>query len=413
MTSTGSRAITRLKPDCAGVNIYIQPIHSNRIITIRLEDCKCHTNFQKGDRAESKNYHPVSLTCICCKVLEHVIHSQIMEHLDQHDILSDYQHGFRKRRSCDSQLVITLHDLTQALDQKKSVDVIILDFTKAFDTVPHHRLLNKLRFYGINNQLIKWTSSFLMGRTQRVILEGQTSPTVAVDSGVPQGTVLGPLLFLLYINDLPDQSTPRLFADDCLLYRSVSSPSDSRALQDDLDKLTAWQTEWQMQFNPSKCYVMHMSLAWNQQHHDYTLCNQKLEVVNSHPYLGVHLQDDLGWNTHVGHAKSKASRMLGVVWRNLYRCPENLKKSAYVSLVRSHTEYASVAWDPHQTGHKKDLERYLTPATRRSRHTNSQSFIQTRTRINMHKNSFFPRTIPEWNVLEESIVQAPTIFRDI
>ena len=148
--------------------------------------------FKKRDRAESKNYRPVSLTCICCKVLEHVIHSQIMEHLDQHDILSDYQHGFRKRRSCDSQLVITLHDLTQALDQKKSVDVIILDFTKAFDTVPHHRLLNKLRFYGINNQLIKWTSSFLMGRTQRVILEGQTSPTVAVDSGVPQGTVLGP-----------------------------------------------------------------------------------------------------------------------------------------------------------------------------------------------------------------------------
>ena len=210
-----------------------------------------------------------------------------------------------------------------------------------------------------------------------------------------------------------------------------------------------------------------MSLARNQQHHDYTLCNQKLEVVNSHPYLGVHLQDDLGWNTHVGHAKSKASRMLGVVRRNLYGCPENLKKSAYVSLVRPHTEYASVAWDPHQTGHKKDLERvqrgaarfvksdysrekgtvtnllkeldwpsleerkkkarlilmykitnnlvdipsdrYLTPATGHSRHTNSQSFIQTRTRINVHKNSFFPRTIPEWNVLEESIVQAPSL----
>ena len=103
--------------------------------------------FKKGDRAESKNYRPVSLTSICCKVLEHVIHSQVMKHLDHHKILSDYQHGFRKRRSCDTQLVITLHDLTRAIDQKKSVDVIILDFTKAFDTVPHERLINKLRFW--------------------------------------------------------------------------------------------------------------------------------------------------------------------------------------------------------------------------------------------------------------------------
>ena len=222
-----------------------------------------------------------------------------------------------------------------------------------------------------------------------------------------------------------------------------------------------------MQFNPSKCYVMHMSLARNPHHHDYTLCNQKLQVVSSHPYLGVHLQDDLGWNTHIGHATSKASRMLGVVRRNLYRCPENLKQTAYVSLVRPLIEYASVAWDPYQKGHIRDLEkiqrgaarftkseysrtkgtvtdllkeldwssleerrrkarltlmykinnnlvdissdRYLIPATRRSRHTNSKSFIQTRARINVHKYSYFPRTVPEWNALDDTIVQAPSL----
>ena len=152
-----------------------------------------------------------------------------------------------------------------------------------------------------------------------MVLEGKSSKPVTVDSGVPQGTVLGPLLFLLYINDLPDMltSTIRLFADDALLYREVTLPSDARALQSDLKKLTDWQNTWQMQFNPSKCYVMHISTARNPVHHDYSLCNQKLAVVESHPYLEVHLQNYLGWNTHVGHVTSKASRMAGLVIRNL------------------------------------------------------------------------------------------------
>ena len=322
--------------------------------------------FKKGDRAEAKNYRPVSLTSICCKVMEHVVHSQMMDHLDRYQILTDTQHGFRKRRSCDSQLLITQQDLSSALDQKKSVDVVILDFTKAFDTVPHLRLLSKLKYYGINDQLLSWISSFLIGRSQRVVLEGKTSTAVSVDSGVPQGTVLGPLLFLLYINDLPERitSSTRLFADDALVYRTISSTSDSRALQDDLDSLTKWQHDWQMQFNPSKCYVMHVTNTRSPVHRDYKLCNQTLAVVKSHPYLGVHLQDDMGWSTHIGCATSKASRMLGVVRRNLYSCPEKLKETAYISLVRPHVEYASMIWDPHRKNHKKQVERIQRSAAR-------------------------------------------------
>jgi hypothetical protein len=222
-----------------------------------------------------------------------------------------------------------------------------------------------------------------------------------------------------------------------------------------------------MQFNPTKCYVMHISSARNPHHQDYTLCNQKLAVANSHPYLGVHLQDDLGWSTHVGHATSKASRMLGVVRRNLYACPEKLKETAYTSLVRPHVEYASVAWDPHQKGNIKKLEkiqrgaarfikgnyertegtvtslieqlgwqsleerrrqarlgfmykmtnnlvdipsdRYLTPATRHSRHSNNKSYITHSTRLNIHKYSYFPRTIIQWNALDDTVVNSPTI----
>ena len=195
--------------------------------------------FKKGDKSIPANYRPISLTSVCCKVLEHIIHSQVMSHLDSQKILTDQQHGFRKRRSCESQLIITLQDLAAGLDAGEQIDAILLDFSKAFDKVPHERLLIKLRHYGIRGNILSWIQSFLTGRSQKVLVEGQSSSSSPVTSGVPQGTVLGPLLFLLYINDLPDsvQSTTRLFADDSLLYRKIKSTVDLDILQEDLNRL--------------------------------------------------------------------------------------------------------------------------------------------------------------------------------
>ena len=217
--------------------------------------------FKKGDRSKPSNYRPVSLTSICCKLLEHVIHSNVISHLDQHGILSDAQHGFRKERSCESQLILTVQDLANSLNEGEQVDAILLDFSKAFDKVPHQRLLAKLRNYGVRGQLLEWISDFLLGRTQSVVLEGQHSSRAPVTSGVPQGTVLGPLLFLVYINDMPDcvSSTPRLFADDCLLYRVVRSVADAAKLQQDLDQLQEWESTWLMEFNPDKCEVLRIT----------------------------------------------------------------------------------------------------------------------------------------------------------
>ena len=196
------------------------------------EDWRCANIspvFKKGDRTKASNYRPVSLTSICCKLLEHVIHSNIMDHLEQHQILCKEQQGFRSKHSCESQLILTIHDLAEALDNRKQTDVIIMDFSKAFDKVAHHRLLHKIHHYGIQGNTFKWISSFLQERKQRVVIGGDNSQWVHVESGVPQGTVLGPLLFLLFINDLPNniKSSVRLFADDCVLYTTVENSEDA------------------------------------------------------------------------------------------------------------------------------------------------------------------------------------------
>ena len=275
--------------------------------------------YKKGDKHKPSNYRPVSLTSICSKIMEHIVVSNIRRHLDRYDILADEQHGFRNKRSCESQLLTFTQSLFNSVSGGGQVDTIVLDFSKAFDKVPHQRLMSKLDFYGIRGDLHRWIETFLSNRIQRVMLEGSISSSSKVLSGVPQGTVLGPTLFLLYINDLPSyvNSPVRLFADDCVIYREIKTYQDVSTLQSDVNGLHRWERDWLMDFNAEKCFVLNITRKRNPSKNKYSLKGQVLQTVKTTTYLGVEISDDLSWSPHISKITKKANRSLGFLRRNL------------------------------------------------------------------------------------------------
>ena len=246
------------------------------------------------------------------------------------------------------------------MDDREQVDVILLDFSKAFDRVPHMRLLHKLKYYGVTNNTHGWISDFLGGRSQRVLLEGVSSELLPVTSGVPQGSVLGPLLFLAFINDLPDvvspRSTVRLFADDCVLYRKVKSKEDTAELQRDLDGLQQWEADWLMEFHPRKCQVLHVTNKKNVIKADYNIHGHVLEETDTAKYLGVNIHHKLSWNHHIQMVVSKANSTYAFLRRNISMCPRETKVLCYNTLLRPVMEYASIIWDPHTNVNIDKLE---------------------------------------------------------
>ena len=212
------------------------------------------------------------------------------------------------------------------------------------------RLLYELDYYGIRGCTHRWNASWLSGRFQQVVLDGQASDPVPVLSGVPQASILGPVLFLVFINDLPDniRSSVRLFADDCVLFRNIRSLSDCLILQDDLDSLVRWEADWQMKFNVAKCYSTRVTrhLPNKQVKCEYALHQQKLEQGHSAKYLGITLTEDLDWGQHISEITSKATRTLGFLRRNLAFAPRQTKNVAYKTLVRPKLEYESPIWHP-------------------------------------------------------------------
>ena len=418
---------------------------------------------KKGKRSDPANYRPVSLTCILCKVLENIVRDLMVEHMDKQDLYSTSQHGFRKKRSCITQLLEVMDNFTYMILIEKGydIDVVYLDFKKAFDSVPHERLLNKLSAYGIQGNILNWVRAFLSNRIQRVRVGCTTSPPENVTSGIPQGSILGPILFTIFINDLPDtiESTCKIFADDTKIY---NTPSNSSTIQSDLEKLQTWSEKWQLGFNVTKCKALHVgkhnpAISYSMKNDGIT---QEILECEEEKDLGVTFDNQLNFNSHIDKAVSTAKRVLSMSKRAFKNLDKSAMLTIYKALIRPHLEYGNIIWAPKLKRHSIAIEKIQRKMTklipgikdkpyqermkilnlpslkhRRRRgdlietfkvlngfvkvnnifslsnnltHTNSKKIYTPFCKSQLRKNYLSFRVKPLWNALDQKIVNAPS-----
>ena len=325
--------------------------------------------FKKGSKSEPGNYRPVSLTSVICKVFETFIRDKLSEHITQSNLLYEHQFGFTKGRSCITQLLTTIFDWMDSLDDGSPVDVVYLDLRKAFDTVPHRRLFHKLEGYGIKGPLLSVVKDFLTGRSQYVSVNGQNSATMDVTSGVPQGSVLGPILFTYYINDMPRgiENLLKIFADDTKLYANVGREENKTSLQKDLDRLVQWTNDWLLNFNTGKCSVLHVG-RYNKKE-NYTMktddtTRQTLKKTEAERDLGVMVDSELKFCEHVEMTVRKANQIAGLLMKTITYKSRDVMVPLFKSLVRSILEYGNPLWNPILKKHVNLIENVQRRFTR-------------------------------------------------
>jgi hypothetical protein len=303
--------------------------------------------------------------------MESIIHERILKHCIENSLLTKAQHGFVPRKGCVTNLLESRDIVTEAIHRGHAVDVIYTDFAKAFDKVPHKRLFSKLKGYGIHGRLLEWITAWLADRRQRVVIDSQTSEWKNVFSGVPQGSVLGPLLFVIFINDLPDNIVHniKLYADDSKIIGIIKSENDAATLQYDIDRAVEWSHTWLMHFNIEKCKVMHIGRSNNKSSHTYSMANldstrRPLEATTVERDLGVLVSDDLKVRAQVEAAASIANRTLGRLKKSFRSRGLQLWRTLYLTYIRPHLEFAVQAWSPHLRSDIAILEQVQARATK-------------------------------------------------
>ena len=315
--------------------------------------------FKKGSRKLAENYRPISLTAVLCKLMESFIRKPIMDHLINNQLLSVRQYGFISGRSTTTQLLYYLDKCVKSISIGEVVDVIYFDFAKAFDTVPHRRLLWKLAAYGIKGKLLDWITKFLTDRNQVVVINGTESENARVVSGIPQGTVLGPLLFVIYINDLLDnvKSNGLLFADDTKIFRSITCKEDALSLQADIHTMENWSDNWLLNFHSGKCHVLTLGKLENIRiAYRYIIQGQEIEHVFSEKDLGVYIDSELTFDEHVTNKVRIANALLGQIRRSFSYLDSSSFAKLFKSFVRPHLEFSQSVWAPRFKKHIKLLE---------------------------------------------------------
>ena len=328
----------------------VPPVYKKQIIT---------PVFKKGSRATPANYRPISLTSHIIKTIERIIKTRIVKHLLDHNILCKTQHGFLKGRNCLTQLLKHIDTILNNFLKGLDTDSIYLDFSKAFDKVDHKTLLSKLHSYGIRGKLLSWIESYLSDRTQTVVVNGSHSYPAKVESGVPQGTVLGPILFLVYINDLHqciNHSIISHFADDTRILKAIGLASDVSLLQEDLQQAITWSQQNKMVLHEDKFELLCHSLQKSNHLHELPFSNQFYEYLTpsgttiqpceSVRDLGVLVTPQISWSPNINTIAENSRKLIAWVLSVFKDRSETTLMCLYKSLIRSRLEYCSALWSP-------------------------------------------------------------------
>ena len=325
--------------------------------------------FKKGKKQSASNYRLVSLTCILCKFQESLIRDDIVAHMEANSLISKRQFGLMSGRSTILQLLHVMDEWTNILDSGGTIEVCYMDFMKAFDKVHHKRLLAKNKTYGIEGNILKWIKEFLENRQQRVIVNGNYSDWSKVTSGIPQGSVLGPLLFVLYINDLPDciLSQVFLFTDGTKMFHHIQNSDDQKIFQDNITRLQAWTDKWLLKFHPEKCELL--AIGKRTPSFKYTMYTDDLTTISlsrvqTEKDVGLTFDEDMTFRHDITLRATKANNIMGIIRRNNTYLDIESFKLLFKSLVRPHLEYGAPVWNPRLKRDIAELEKVQRRATK-------------------------------------------------
>ena len=322
--------------------------------------------FKKGDSHSASNYRPISLLSCLGKLMERVVYKYIYNHLMSNKLIFHSQSGFLKNHSTVYQLIDIYHQITQSIDSGTHTCIVFCDISKAFDRVWHKGLIFKLKQNGLDGNILKWVENYLSDRKQKVIVGSSVSKSMPITAEVSQGCVLGPLLFLVYVNDIADQllSVTRLFADDTSLASSTSNISDLEGIMNhDLAIISNWSKQWLVDFNPNKTEAILFNTR-NEVAPNLVFDNVPVKFVQNHKHLGLTFSADGKWHEHIENISTSASKVLGIMRNLKYKLRRKTLNQLYISFLRPLLEYASVVWDNCTQYEKETLERIQHEAAR-------------------------------------------------
>ena len=321
---------------------------------------------KKGNSSDPASYRDISLLSVFCKTMESIIVREMMRYCTQNELISSAQFAYLSNKGTVTQLLSCFNDFTKSIDQNRCVDIIYIDIQKAFNSVSHEKLILKLRSIGVLDPLLSWIKAFLSDRMQRVRINEYFSQWCDLSSGVPQGSVLGPLLFILFINDLTDvvnYCSVKLYADDAKLYLSFDRDETPDHLKDDLAAVAEWADTWQLTIAFHKCYVMH--LGHSNPKTTYGIGGVDFPSVDSVKDLGVTFSSSLKFSEHCGLIAKKAFYHVNLIFRNFISRDPAFLTAMFSTYVRPHLEYGSAVWNPHLLGDIRQVESVQRSFTRR------------------------------------------------